>query len=56
MSSAPTVTMITGLEQQAAENKSELDNTAADIEKQKESKKRAKQSPLTLAMVNDRIK
>jgi hypothetical protein len=56
MTSAPTITMITGIEQQAAQNKNELDSTAADIEKQKEARKRAKQSPLSLAMVNDRIK
>jgi hypothetical protein len=56
MTSAPTVTMITGIEQQAAENKNELDNAAADVEKKKEARKRAKQSPLSLAMVNERIK
>lgn len=56
MTSFPIITMITGIEQQAAENKIELDNATSEIERQKEARKRAKQSPLSLAMVNDRIK
>ena len=56
MSSAPSITMITGIEQQAAQNKNELESMTADIERQKEAKKRAKQSPISLAIVNDRIK
>lgn len=50
---APSITHITGIEQQAKEHQEELDSQKQVVEIEHEAKKHAKKHPLTLSMVNN---
>jgi len=51
-----TITFLTGVEQQAKENQRELESEKQAVETQKKAKERSRKQPLTLALVNDRIR